>query len=109
MLSYLMFGWIGGLIMYFTQKHPEVRFHAAQSILLFGPLHAISILLGVFGGGLFGFGGATSFGVLILLSGLLNLFSFIMWIVMSIQGYGLKHMKLPIIGDMAEQWAAKPA
>jgi uncharacterized membrane protein len=36
MLSYLLFGWIGGLIMFFTQKHPEVRFHAAQSIIVFG-------------------------------------------------------------------------
>lgn len=114
MLSYLLFGWIGGLIMYFTQKHPEVRFHAAQSILVFAPLHVLSIVLAfVSGGGLFfavggfGFGGIRAlFGLVYLL---VSLGSFILWIFLSIQGYQLKHLKLPVVGDMAEQWAAKPA
>ena len=103
MLAYLLFGWIGGLIMYLTQKHPEVRFHGAQSILLFAPLSIIQFILSFFIGGL------TSLFLISALSGLVGLFSFVMWIYMSIQGYQMNHVKLPIIGDMAEQWAAKPA
>lgn len=100
MLSYLLFGWIGGLIMYLTQKDREVRFHAAQSILTFGGL-AILILL-------FNIVNAIAGSVLLaLLSLLISLSSFGLWIFLSIQGYQLKHTKLPVIGDLAEQWAAK--
>ena len=103
LLSYLLFGWIGGLIMYLTQKHPEVRFHAAQSILTFGSLSVLSILLNTLGGS-FGLGG---FLLLSLLSMLLGLLSFGLWIFLSIKGYNLDHFKLPVVGDIAEQWAAK--
>jgi uncharacterized membrane protein len=105
MLSYLLFGWIGGLIMYFTQKHPEVRFHAAQSILVFAPLHVISILLG---GGMMG-RGLGGFFLISLLSFAVGVLSLVLWIYLSIQGYNLNHVKMPIVGDMAEQWASRPA
>ncbi len=94
LLSYLLFGWIGGLIMFLTQKHPEVRFHAAQSIITFGGLTVISIILGwlpVVGW---------------FLSPLLGLLGLVLWIVLSIKGYNLEHFKLPVIGDYAEQMAA---
>jgi uncharacterized membrane protein len=103
MLSYLLFGWVGGLIMYFTQKDREVRFHAAQSILVFGGLSILSfginIIAAILGGGL---------AVILSLAGLaVSLLSFVLWIYLSIQGYQLNHTKMPIVGDMAEQWAAK--
>jgi uncharacterized membrane protein len=100
MLSYLLFGWIGGLIMYLTQRDREVRFHAAQSILTFGGLFVVSAFLGfinIFAGSL----------LLVLVGWLLSLLSFGLWIFLSIQGYQLRHTKLPIVGDTAEQWAAK--
>lgn len=98
MLAYLAFGWVGGLVMYLTQKDPEVRFHGAQSILLFGSITVAQIGLAILFSGFFGFG----------LSSLLSLFSFGMWVFMSIQGYNQNHLKLPVIGDIAEQWALKP-
>ena len=103
MLSYLLFGWIGGLIMYLTQKDREVRFHAAQSILTFGGLTII--LFGVD----IGFGIAFVYtGFFIMgLGWLISLLSFALWIFLSIQGYQLKHIKLPIVGSIAEQWARK--
>jgi uncharacterized membrane protein len=104
MLSYLLFGWVGGLIMYFTQKHPEVRFHAAQSVIVFGALSIVQIVLSTVGG--FGFGAFIVFGLLSTLIGLLSLG---LWIYLSIQGYNLNHVKLPVAGDLAEEWAAKPA
>jgi uncharacterized membrane protein len=110
LLAYLLFGWIGGLIMFLTQKHPEVRFHGAQSILVFGPLHVLSLVLGFLGGAGFGFGmgfGMGGFFLFALVALLVNLLAFVLWIYLSIQGYSLNHVKMPIVGDMAEQWAAK--
>ena len=43
LLAYL-FGWVGGLVMFFTQTDRQVRFHAAQSIVVFGGLHLFLIL-----------------------------------------------------------------
>ena len=36
-LSYL-FGWVSGIVVYFMDKRPAVRFHAVQSIIVFGVL-----------------------------------------------------------------------
>ena len=49
LLCYVL-GWITGLIFYFVDKRPFVRFHAAQSIVVFGGLHIITfVLAGIFG------------------------------------------------------------
>ncbi|MGH7870566.1 MAG: DUF4870 domain-containing protein, partial [Candidatus Dormibacteraceae bacterium] len=108
MLSYLLFGWIGGLIMYLTQKDREVRFHAAQSILTFGGLNIIcwGAWAITWGTDLVNFV-AGSFLVVLFFYWLLNLLSFVLWIFLSIQGYQLKHTKLPVVGAIAERWAAK--
>lgn len=100
MLSYLLFGWIGGLIMYLTQKDREVCFHAAQSILTFGGLAIISVFLNIVNS-------LTGSSLVALLSLFVSLLAFALWIFLSIQGYQLKHTKLPIVGDIAEQWAMK--
>src|SRR6266849_1810939 len=56
-LCYLV-GWVTGIIFFLIDKRPFVRFHAAQSIVVFGGLHLIRIALGImFGVGWF-LGGA---------------------------------------------------
>lgn len=95
---------IGGLVMYLTQTDPEVRFHGAQSVLTFGSLHILQIMLAFVLPSFFGFGGWALTG---LLSMLVSLGAFVLWIFMSIKGYNLQHFKLPLVGDIAEQWAAK--
>jgi uncharacterized membrane protein len=100
MPSYLLFGWIGGLIMYFTQRDREVRFHAAQSILTFGGLAVINIFLYI----VIITTGSVMFSLLRLL---ISPLAFILWIFLSVQGYKLKHTKLPGVGGLAEQWATK--
>jgi uncharacterized membrane protein len=100
MLSYLLFGWIGGLIMYLTQRDREVRFHAAQSIITFGGLTIVWWAVGLVSV----FGGSVLF---VLFYSLFELLSFALWIFLSIQGYQLKHTKLPIVGAIAERWAVK--
>jgi uncharacterized membrane protein len=105
LLSYLLFGWIGGLIMYFTQTHPEVRFHAAQSILASIAIFAIYFVLGIISGiAAVGLGALAFFGLLYTVLGLAVL---ALWVFLCIKGYNLEHFKLPFIGDIAENWAAK--
>ena len=46
LLSYVL-GWITGLIFFLIDKRPYVRFHAAQSIITFGGIDILRIVLGV--------------------------------------------------------------
>lgn len=76
-----------------------MRFHAAQSVITFGGLAVLIAILGI-----------ANIGGSILVAGLtwlLFLLSIGVWIFLSIQGYQLKHTKLPVVGDIAERWAAK--
>jgi len=98
-LSYL-FGWITGLIFFLVEKQNRfVRFHAMQSILFFGGLTVISIILG-FIGGFAGIGLLTG-----LLTWLVDVVGFVGWIVLLINGFQGKYFKLPIVGDYAEKYA----
>ena len=44
LLCYVL-GWVTGLIFFFIDKRPFVRFHAAQSIVVFGGLTIVRIAL----------------------------------------------------------------
>jgi uncharacterized membrane protein len=47
MLAYL-FGWVSGLIFLFVDRRPFVRYHAAQSVVVFATLSVILLILGDF-------------------------------------------------------------
>jgi uncharacterized membrane protein len=105
LLAYLLFGWVGGLIMLFTQKHREVRFHGAQSVLMSLAVFALYAVLGVVSTALaVGFGSWMLFN---LIYSLVGLATFGLWVLLCIKGYQLEHFKLPVIGDYAERWAEK--
>lgn len=38
---------------------------------------------------------------------LFSLVSFALWIFLGVQGYQLKHTKLPVVGAIAERWTTK--
>ena len=77
-LCYLV-GWVTGIIFFLIDKRPFVRFHAAQSIIVFGGLHVINIIVGiVFGAGMMMRGGFGAFGMGAALYGLIGLVSFIL-------------------------------
>src|ERR1700688_3294082 len=79
-LCYLV-GWVTGIIFFLIDKRPFVRFHAAQSIVVFGGLHVINIVIGiVFGAGLMMMGGFGAFGMGAALYGLISLLAFVLWI-----------------------------
>ena len=102
LLCYL-FGWVTGLIFYFTDKRPFVRFHAAQSIVVFGGLHILSIVVGM----LFGFsmmaGGWTGFSLGIALFRLLQLVELVLWVLCMVKAYQGEKFRIPIAADLADQ------
>jgi uncharacterized membrane protein len=91
LLCYLA-GWITGLIFYLTEKENKfVRFHAMQSIIVFGFFNAALIVFGM-----------IPFINLVILP-LLWLASLALWIVLMIKAYQCELFKLPIVGDIAER------
>lgn len=101
-LSYIL-GWITGLIFYFVDKRPYVRFHAAQSIVVFGGLHIIYLVLGMFLGFSLFAGGWTGFSFGWALYGLLDLLAFVLWILLMIKAYQGERFRVPIAADLAEK------
>src|SRR5215470_5723549 len=83
LLSYV-FGWITGIIMFLIDKRPFVRFHAAQSIVVFGALHIIKWVLVtfLFAGAPFGW---FLFSPAALVIDLINLAGIVLWIVLMIK------------------------
>jgi len=104
LLSYV-FGWITGLIFLLLDKRPYVRFHAAQSIVVFLGLHILrAVLAAIFGmewwfGG-FGNWGVFTFGALLL--NFLSLLSLVLWVVLLVKAFQGVRFKLPLAGDIAE-------
>ena len=58
-----VFGWITGVIFLLLDKRPYVRFHAAQSIVVFLGLHILRTVLAAIFGMEWWFGGFGNWGV----------------------------------------------
>jgi len=92
LLCYVL-GWITGIVFLLIEpKNKFVRFHAMQSIIVFGVLSVASAILTWIPiiGGFF----AWIIGVL----------SFILWIVLMVKAYQGTRYKLPWSGNLAEKW-----
>lgn len=103
-LSYVLLPlpWVTGLIFFFMEKQNRfVRFHAMQSIIFFGGLTVLSIILSVIAN--------LQVPFLSLLAGcisaLLGLVWFVSWIILMINAFQGKYFKLPVVGDYAEKYA----
>lgn len=106
LLCYVL-GWITGLIFFLIDKRPFVRFHAAQSMVTFGALHILSIVLGfVLGASMF-VGGMGGFGVGIMVIWLINLVCLVLWVLCMVKAYQGERFKLPLAGDIAQNIAGK--
>ena len=100
-LSYV-FGWVTGLIFFLMEKQNRfVRFHAMQSILFFGGLSVIRIILSVIDAFGVPFLGLIT-GLVWLAIGIIGLVGYIVLLINAFQG---KYFKLPIVGDYAEKYA----
>ena len=105
LLCYIL-GIITGLIFFLIEKSNDVvRFHAAQSILFSGSMIVLWIVLTILQFVVM----AISFSlgsIFSLLTMLLGLAVFVLWVVLLIKGYSGEKWKLPVIGDMAERMAS---
>ncbi|HXN20171.1 MAG TPA: DUF4870 domain-containing protein [Candidatus Binatus sp.] len=106
LLCYVL-GWITGLIFFLTDKRPFVRFHAAQSIVVFGALMIIRIIIGMMfvTSGLAGIGAGFSLGIM--LSGLVSLLGVVLWILLMVKAYQGERFRVPIAADFADRLAGK--
>lgn len=94
-LSYVL-GWITGLVFFlFEERNQFVRFHAMQSIMIFLPITIILVILWWIP--FFGWVAASVISVLALL----------LWIILLIKAYQGEKFKIPIAGDMAEDFSKK--
>ena len=97
-------GWITGLIFFLLEKDNKfVRFHALQSIIVFGALSVLGIVLSVFFQFFIMIHLYFMFQFLALISKLLWLAALILWIILMIKAYQGERFKLPIVGDIAEK------
>ena len=91
LLSYGL-GWVTGLIFYLIEKENKfVRFHAFQSIVAFGALNVLTIVLvavPVIGW---------------MLVPIVYLLELVLWIVLMIKAYQGEKFKLPVAGELAEK------
>jgi uncharacterized membrane protein len=96
-------GWITGLIFYFTDKRPTVRFHATQSIVVFGALTILYKALAIFMGFTFFAGGWVGFSAMLGIFRLVELAAAILWIVLMIKAYQGERFRVPIAADFADK------
>ena len=98
LLCYLL-GWVTGLIFFLTDKRPFVRFHAAQSIVIFGGLMIIRIVLMM----LFVSSGLAGFSMGMGLAWLVSVVGFVLWILLMIKAYQGEKFRIPVAADLADQ------
>ena len=91
LLCYLA-GWITGLIFFLIEKENRfVRFHAMQSIITFGSLTVLFMVLGFI----------PILGWMVM--PILGILQVILWIVLMVKAYQGELFKLPMIGEIAEK------
>lgn len=92
-LSYVL-GPITGVVFYVISKDPFVRFHALQSIVVFGILVLVQMILG-----------ATI--IFVFLLPLISILSFILWLVLIYKAWLGEEWLVPVLGDVVEKVRAK--
>ena len=91
LLCYVL-GWISGIVFLLLEKENKfVRFHAIQSICVFGVITVVDIILGWI----------PVLGLIIV--PIIGIIAIILWIVLMIKAYQGTKYKLPWAGDFAEK------
>ncbi|MRH86709.1 hypothetical protein GFY24_04365 [Nocardia sp. SYP-A9097] len=101
-LSYAL-GWLTGIIFLFMGKNdPDVKFHAAQSIVFFGAVSVLNTVLSIVGSLL------GALGIIFSLAGLaVAVFAVVIWIRAMVQANntGGVRAQLPIVGKFIAPYA----
>ncbi|HEX4039563.1 MAG TPA: DUF4870 domain-containing protein [Acidobacteriaceae bacterium] len=105
LLCYLL-GWLTGIIFLLIDKRPFVRFHAAQSIVVFGSLTVLRIIV-TYGllEGMFGMHSIGLLGLWSMLSLLISLLTLILWILLMVTAFQGKQFEVPIAAPFARRLA----
>ncbi len=99
LLCYVL-GWITGIVFLVLEKDDKfVRFHAIQSIIVFGAINVVSFVLWMFTWIPF------VWVFFLVVNALVGVLAFILWIVLMLKAYGGQKYKLPVAGDIAEKQA----
>ena len=101
LLCYIL-GWLTGIIFLLIDKRPFVRFHAAQSIVVFGFLFILRLLF------IFGFIGSGFYGVFSLwwlASTIVTLITLVAWVVLMVTAYQGKRLEVPVAAGIAKSIA----
>lgn len=89
-LSYVL-GWLTGIVFLLIEKDKFVRFHAAQSIVVFGILTILVLIPGI------GW----------VIAPLAWIAGFVLWLVLIFKAYQGEEFKLPWAGDLAKKLLGK--
>jgi len=108
-LSYL-FGWVSGIVVYFMDRRPAVRFHAVQSIIVFGVLTIGGFVSGRMSNRLFLESQQQLSSVVAFVSFALICFtSLALWIVLMLKSFEQKPFRIPIAASIAGLISGKSA
>ena len=109
LLCYVL-GWITGLVFFLIEKENKfVRFHAAQSIVVFGALTVLQIAIGILIGLFTVIHLYFLTPILTLLYPLIVLVWLVLWILLMVKAYQGEMFRLPIAADFADKMINKPA
>jgi len=103
LLAYVL-GWLTGIIFLLIDKRPYVKFHAAQSIVVFGGLTILRIGIGIVGGM---FGGVTGLGAIVALGAVTGLVGLVLWVLLMVKAYQHQNFRVPIAANIADGIAGK--
>ena len=92
LLCYIL-GWVSGLVFLLIETENKfVRFHAMQSIIVFGILNLFAMV----------------FLWIPFIGGIVGGLAIALLIVLMVKAYQGTMYKLPVVGDLAEKWTSKP-
>lgn len=95
--SYVLLFISGFILLIIEKDNKYVRFHAMQSFATFGLLAVLSFAISVVGG-------LPIIGIFCgILKSLVNLISFVLWILLMYKAYKGEMFKVPVIGDIVEK------
>jgi len=98
-LSYL-FGWVSGLLLLLVDKRPFVRYHATQSVMVFGIL---SLLLLIFGDFFLGTFLPQAGGALLLLRRSVELVWLVAAVVLMLKASSGERYRVPLVAPHADR------
>jgi uncharacterized membrane protein len=101
-------GWLTGIIFLVIDKRHSVRFHAAQSIVVFGGLFVFYWIIGSMFATSIAFGSigiGWTFGYTIFM--LLRLVFFVLWIFLMFKAYQGEQFRVPIAANLADSLVGK--